>query len=706
MTVERFSQSVSFENGLIESEETSVVPATFATELLNWVPGSTGGLRARAKWFRGSTTSAPATRACMGIGLFARITNPYIVQTAHVESTAVSGTPILTWGVPTSSGNALIAFVAHASTTSLGTPTVTAASGWTTRQAFSGTAQQQIAVFEYFNAPVQMGDVTPFTISGPSPSVWELWVFEVSGITAFDVASSLTTATSTSISPSTLTTTRASSFTMAFVAGRRSASTTEFTLSTASTGFTEQVEDGQSVASGGNNNYLEAAVYTRPNTTLGTQGITVTATTSVALVSLLVAYKGWNADAVPDEIASRLLVANDDGSAFDIYSLDDISTGTYTSVDANRGSSSNGLPVAFTRGLGGSWYTHPSFSGTIVYDGNSSTVTSGPAARCIAIHKSRLWVGSGTRLSYSQVNDGRTWSGRGTGYFDIGTEDGEAIEDITPFAGGLVIGKRTTAWYLVGDTPDTFALVPLNAGGAAPGRSVLATPWGCVLAARDMVYLFNGEAVQPIGRAIQRSYGIAEGEFVTMSYIDGSVTIATGAQEFVFDLENGHWHIEQVSDGTDGEQPAIVFNYGDVQYMGPTSGTTMSLINYRSFPDPTRGGDDGLDTEYAVSTGDLWLAGPGRVMTMQETHIQLRQHGDGGTGLAYDVTYDNGDTDIQRLVEPLASGAPRAFRAWLQRTGKQGVSSVRVRLSQTLPDGDESCFDVEDWLIGFDREGR
>lgn len=61
---------LSFEKGLYEAQEDSLLENGQAAALENWVPESTGALRCRRGWQNASTTGAPATRKAKGIGRF------------------------------------------------------------------------------------------------------------------------------------------------------------------------------------------------------------------------------------------------------------------------------------------------------------------------------------------------------------------------------------------------------------------------------------------------------------------------------------------------------------------------------------------------------------------------------------------------------------------------------------------------------------
>lgn len=79
--------TLTFEKGVLEASEGSMIPPGFAVQLENWIPEPDGSLRTRSGWQKGSTTSIPAdagpvlysTRRIKGIGYAPFTTQRYIV---------------------------------------------------------------------------------------------------------------------------------------------------------------------------------------------------------------------------------------------------------------------------------------------------------------------------------------------------------------------------------------------------------------------------------------------------------------------------------------------------------------------------------------------------------------------------------------------------------------------------------------------------
>jgi hypothetical protein len=717
--------------GVLESQESSLVPDGFLTECLNWVPEPTGGLRVRGMMKASSTLGVPTTRKNVGIGMFTRFTDPSIVQrsstydTGNLQSGSGTITPTLTWATPTQTGNILVAFIAIASSSTSGAQTFTA-TGWTARNAVGGSVSGTVptcGIYELVTTQSYVGDTQPFTLvfTGASHRV-TMFIVELTAVTSFDkVVATSGSNTGASVSPlsttaTTVATTQASEIVLGFSSAKRDISaggSSAFALATSSTGWSENVETTGGSITGSVVNHAHTALYHKTVRATGTQALQVDMTWAADTANDnnyqtvgVITYKGWNDEASPGNKRDVYLAANDDGTNIDIYSItrSALVGGTYALIDPNV-ATNTGVPVAFTLGLGATWYTGSTFTGIRRYNGTASTVAGSPVgAKCIAINHERLWAAAGSRLSFSQVGDGSTWSGKGTGYFDFGRDDGEDIEDITPFAGGMVVGKATTLYFLAGSNTNEFQPVPLNAGGAAPGRSVLATPYGCVIAGREQIWLYDGQSVTPIGRAIQSSYGVADGAFVSLSYQDGSIYIADGTSTYiyVFDINAGVWHLEKI--GTlAGDAAAVLYNYGDIQLYGPVSSTTASLLGFRTFPDPDRGRDEGLPEIFRASTGDRWFAGPRQTITPRYLWLQTRQRdGDATeTALSIDVTYDTAETETIQPVDARIEGVYRDQRA-ISGAAK-GTSSMKLTFIHIADEDEDVTYDVEAIAVDVER---
>lgn len=731
-----------FNAGVNEAHE----PSTFLpddgvlTVCENYVPEPTGGLRARPRYFKGSTDGlpvdgggAPVPRASRGIGLFTRTTDPVVAQMTQAWQISTSGgvviAPVFTWATPTRKGSLLLLLVTGACS-SFGSgslvPTVT---GWTARSAIPGSPGNSsfLGWYELPNAPSQAGDQSPLSLlvggSGTRNIALTAWLVEIQNVAGapFDKASALGAATATSISLSTTATAQDSELVIALDAGRRAASAVPFTFSTATADWTEYVEAGLVALS---IEYQQGAIYVGTRRAVGTQAITIDSSVSVDHKGLLVTYKGWNAAAYTRTV-ERVLEAFDDGSAYDIWTHDrtPLDTGAWALLDSNVGSTLTPDAVAFTFGLNATYFTAPSFAGIRKYDGVSVTQVAGsPAgARCIAVWKNRVWAAAAGRLYWSEVGDGDTWvktptTGLGTGSTDgTGADDGEPIEDITPFGDVLAVGKRNSLWAITGDSPASFSAVRLSGGGAAPGRSLISTPYGLVAASRELVYLWDGSSgVQPFSSPIERSYGLT-GTFLTCSYMDGTTYICDEGSGvvFAFDMLPATWRTETMTDPA--EAPAVIYNFSGRQFYGPKAGVIASALNYRDFPAPARGMDfpGELAGSWAAETPELWLAGPAGRWTPQHLWLKIRQRGgaDDESKLSIVATYGSlehpeGVEQAAKLIQPRSTdGADVIFKEDLSIGDRAGISWAKFRLTLALGVDELAVVDIEEAVIGYVVDG-
>jgi hypothetical protein len=507
-----------------------------------------------------------------------------------------------------------------------------------------------------------------------------------------------------------MTSTQASELLIAIDSARKTTAGA-FSLSTPTTGWAELTEE-----QGVNPNSVtvhESAIYTGVRTATGAQSITIASTASVNHQVLVLGYKGWYPGSTVPVKADLFLAANDDGTNLDVYSIDrtDLASSTLNIVDSDMVASASGDLVAFTMGLSYAWWTHPGLNGVRYFDGATAKAVAGSpvGARCIAVHKDRVWAG-GTpslpaRLYFSQAADGLTWSAlRGTGYWDFGRDDGETIEDITPFNDGLVVGKKNSLWFLAGDNTDTFQQIRLNGGGAAPGRSVLTTDFGCIIAGVTAVYMWTGSGVRTISGPIEHLYRPTGA--VSMSYVDGWVYIAdpSSFQVFAFNPLNGIWRTESVGDVDSTEGIAVLYNLGGVQLMGPISATVGSLLNYRTFPYPTRGKDyDTLPQRFSMRTPDYYFYGPRGKLIPRNLWLQLRQRGGSTTQTGLTVTpFYDGVAGAAKVIAPI-TGTPPAVDSRRADFGEETAGAFGFSVTQTMLSGETAAFDIEsiqcDYLV-------
>jgi hypothetical protein len=640
-------------------------------------------------------SSAPADMSLVAIalrgwyapGAIRQVSSPFVGN-----GTSVSVLPV--WDVPTLEGSTLVLMVMASTSTPSITPSVTASAWTSTTAAHNTTTRTAFSQgFYILDAAAQSGVLASVSVSAASAVDVTAFLIELVGVASFDDDGQAASSGATTLAPS-ATTTQAWDIEVSAISVR--GSVTNFT----GTPPTEMLDTDVVLGTRAH------GVAMRTSGATGATASTFTWTTSNPAAATTLAFKAVRT-AYVSEVA-QYLVAHDNTTSYDIYAIDrddmEAGTGAFEQIDSVAVDDTT-LPVAFVLGLGAAWYTAAGFEGVRRYDGVfPSTVEGSPAgARCLAIHKSRLWAGGSkalpTRLSFSQAGDGLTWTGIGTGYRTIGSDDGEPIEDIAPFENGLVSAKRTSAYFTQGEIPEQFFDIRLNAGSAAPGRSLMPTAYGCVFAGPEQVWLFDGQAVQPIGRGVERSYGL-QGDFVSCSYIDGSVYIADSGAGliFVFNLL-GQWRKEQIGSAAQvaAESAAVLYNYGGVQLYSPVAGTQGSLLNVRSFPNPTRATDfSGLGMVFRAHTPDMWLVGPRARITPTKVLAQMRQRGgdQASAGVKLDAIYDDRETISTETFAPHGDGLVWRDQKALGKANSKG--SIMLKLTHIPTD---AVFDVENLAL-------
>lgn len=706
----RLRKSITWERGLNEIFEPSMLPDGAASELINWEASPTGELRARAGWLLGDTGSAPGTRKGVGIGYFSRVIIPGIVQRTTATNTGATSITV-TWPNTTLNGNLLILVVSYTES-GAGSCTASTPSGWT--QAVARNSGNQVSAIYYkANASAQSGDVTATVTPGSSPETMCAHLLEVSGIalsSPLDKTSSQQTTSATLDTTATAATTQAVEFVIA------SLDDTRLENQSSPTNSFQLIVQTQVDGSGGD---LTNGLYFKTTTATDTQQCQATTSTSDAFSAVIATFKGWftSTPSAGQTSVTRWIVAQNDTTEYDIFTHDrqDLTTGGWTNVASISATDPTSL-VGMAPGMGKTWITNQQLSSPYYYDGvsvtaipTSSTSFTPRGGRAIAVHKNRVWVagtnGAPGRLYFSNIGDGLTWGS--LDYIDISAEDGEPIEDITPQGNELVIGKRTGLWVLSGSGLDNFVLTKLSIGGLAPGRTLMPTPYGTVAAGRATIWLVNGSDVQRISGPISESYLYTSGT-LTSSFIDDNYYVCDGAtgRIFVLNMQTGTWRFEELDTNNFAGQ---IYNHDFTQVFAPYNATTASLLNYRDFPTVIKRKDfDTLTESYTAATALIFPVGPEEAFTPRHLYVRYRQHvaGAGQANLVVTPTYRKQDgtttTGTVHNVAPKATAA--VFRDRMDLGNVSGVSGVQFRFTQALGTTDDCVMDIEEITFEFDVE--
>lgn len=706
---------ITFERGLIEQVEDDMLPPGSCAKCQNWVPDPSGNLRVRRGWSKGSTTSAPSVRKGWGIGHVPKSISPGVVQRASGTDPADTDpqTVSATWGSATTTGNLLVAKLFLTSQTSTQQPsafTITPPSGYTLAASPEDTSST-VAVWIYYkaNAASESGSKS-FTVEHPTlvrTIALALELTEVSGCATSPLdqtANSFATATSTPASGTTATVTTSNGYAATAIVGSVSANAV---FSNPTNSF---VESGEWFVDNGFDD-LNAVSHDKVYSNGGTQGHSVTSSDELEDAKGVIATFKASGSAASQ---GWYIVANNETPDIKIYYIDrdNVTAGTWTQIHSLVNMDAGVNPVAFTSGNGRLFYTHPNFTTSFSWTGIQgdpiSAIASSIGARCLAWHKSRLFLGGGatdpTKLFYSEIGDHTIWSGGTAGSISVGQGDGEPIEDIAPFEDGLLIGKATSLWYLTGSGPGNFKLIRLpSSTGIAPGRTITPTPYGAMLAGTKRMQIFSGGSVREITSSVLDSYGLT-GSWMTGAIVGENYYINDQGSglTLALDLEEGVWHTEVL--GTGNEVPQVVFNRDNTLLSSPKNASTSSILQFRNEPGSSRAKDFAtLSTTYEAWTPEIWPVGPEEKITPLRLFVKVRQrNGDAAdTVLTITPVYD-GRTQTAATIPCNAS----AGVYWYHRNigWEQGVSSVQFKFTQTVPDGDAVLFDIQEVVLGFDIE--
>jgi len=386
-----------------------------------------------------------------------------------------------------------------------------------------------------------------------------------------------------------------------------------------------------------------------------------------------------------------------------IYDIEqaDIDSGSWTLVE-NTALAPNGVPVAFASGLGSLVYTTTAFPFARRWSGLGETPTAltPEAGTCTAFFKSRFFVGGNptnpTRLTYSDIGSYSSWPA--TNFLEIGQDDGYTVLDIASQQTYLIIAKGNSIYTLSGSGPDTFYLLQLPFGEAAPGRSICITPAGAIVAGTSAVWNVIASTVENISKPLGASY--APTGYVFTAYADDKAYILdVNAKVFwVYDITAQAWHKENFV--SNNNQPVALLGVNNKRLLAsPTASTDTGLILYKDLPTSSRVRDfSPLTSRTKLSSPVMHLAGPRSVMTPRYLFLQIRQRGTSPDQLTLTVKYDESSGDTQKIKLRPSS---MSYRERLDLGAKKGVSSVQFEL-----EGPESGnqFDIESALIGYDEE--
>lgn len=419
---------------------------------------------------------------------------------------------------------------------------------------------------------------------------------------------------------------------------------------------------------------------------------------------------------MPLGIEPTYVYGNKDGGNYKLYSIPkaDLTGGAWDLVDTVAAADTDKF-LSTTVGLGNLFYCTDDFAAIHRWNGDdpAAVVVGSPPGRAILVYRSRLFSFGGPatdpdvpgatqvyRGRFSNAGDYATWDN--ADYFDVKEDDGEAIESVAPYDNGILMGKENSLHYLLGQSRQSFQQVELDGGGAAPGQSIVATPFGAVICGRSQVWMFQGAQPEPISRRIEASYGIT-GEFASCAYLDGKVFIADEGQAklFVYDMLNEAWHIEEFDNAAE-DGPVVLTSQAERLLLAPRGSTTEPPLQFRQYPDGERGRDEGRPQTYRMRTPSYWLGGAIAPATVNHVYLRIRQRGGTASDNPLRVTlFGEGEEQGVERIEPKHGAVVFSHRIdW-------GFTGYEIFFDFELPlDEDENAvMDIEEIILVCDIEG-
>lgn len=428
-----------------------------------------------------------------------------------------------------------------------------------------------------------------------------------------------------------------------------------------------------------------------------------------------------NASAEENTSTPYIFVANNASSntVIEYIDRDDLASGTWQTLETISVNPQT-YPVAFATGDQKLFYTHQNWDYPRYWAGDNAEgattpteITQAPPGRCIAYHKDRLFVGgpidAPETLYYSTVADPLDFTTGTSGAIDVGSGDGEPIEEIATVENGLLIGKRSSLYFLSGSGPSTFKLtkLPTNSG-CAPGRTITPTAYGAMVAGRNGIQVFSGSSLVQISNNIRDTYTFS-GDWMSGATVDDKYYILDQGSSGILalDLSEGTWSYEAVaSSSTEG--PAMLYARQGTLMFAPQNASVGSLLSYRDQPSSTEFQKDfnTLSETFTAWTPEIWPVGPEYKITPRYLFVKVFQRAgsSGDSALSITPVFD-GRTQTALSISPATVGAGGSTTWHRFSIGEErGVSSFQLKFSQTAANATSAVWDICEVSVGVNVE--
>jgi hypothetical protein len=192
---------------------------------------------------------------------------------------------------------------------------------------------------------------------------------------------------------------------------------------------------------------------------------------------------------------------------------------------------------------------------------------------------------------------------------------------------------------------------------------------------------------------------------MSTSYRNGRCTILDEGSgvSWVYDFRRNIWQGTEYVETVE-EQPVILFDRGPHQLFGPRAPLVNGLLAWRLVPNGARTKDfEPLPEVFEAWTSEMWLGGPQTKITPRYLFLKLRQRTGDAFNADLEITpfFDNVEGE-PLTIQPINDD--KAF--WVRKSigQKRRVSSIQLRFKQELAGTEDSLFDIEQGIIGYNVE--
>lgn len=404
--------------------------------------------------------------------------------------------------------------------------------------------------------------------------------------------------------------------------------------------------------------------------------------------------------------SSQILIANADSSSQITVRTTDVNLSGYT-VRATHTSLTDALyPVSFATGLGLIVYNQRYLGFSRKWDGSTEASTTGPSGNAIAFHLERFWSGGNTsapsRLYFSAIGSATSWDTTND-FIDIDSDSGGTITATLPTREGLLVGKTTGLYLLIGRTKATFERVKIAdtpVGGTTPSPMV-ETPYGVCFTTEGVgAYLWAGGQPERLNDNLSLA---VDGGAGSLAYIGDKLYSSGGSRIFVYDFQLQSWRRE-IFGSSSTFSPTVLGVASNALYGAMSSASSFTYAAKQDVTTVTDSSTDasGTGSHIAFTAESQWITpeGPKARCTFDKLHVRVRQRGNTGGSAALQAFFDVDDQASSGKTVPMRATSGLTYEdVGIGLTGY----GINITFSQSWT-GAAPTYDVESCVLEYQVE--